>query len=398
MPGLSSESKRDFREGAVSLMLCNAGDYISGMFLQLFHPIISRAPVILALLPAASDARGDVYSSYGSRLGTLLHLGLFWNRYRRELEALAVLIIVVNTWIGFLVAFFSVLTSTNLSILDTLFLALLSAFTSAILMVPATTLLAVRSFERGLDPDNLVAPIATLFGDLITIPSLVLSYKVSSYIPSWTKTVFILALAVLAIAFIARIYVLKTRGDTGYTRALRIIRENASVIMISTLLSSLAGVFLLDNMTRLLAWPGVLAVVPAFLEDGGAIATRFSSRLATKLHLGSVKPGSWPSGWAAEQFIVNILHAIIIFASLGVFGALMAIFTGALITWATRVFIAVVLAGMMLATIMSIISYYLAVKAFQYGLDPDNLLAPLLTSLADIIGVVSLVAFVMIIA
>ncbi len=396
MPRLSGESRRDFREGAISLILCNAGDYVSGMFLQFFHSIISKAPVILALLPAASDARGDVYSSYGSRLGTLLHLGLFWNHYRRELEALVILIILVNTWIGVLVAIFSTLTNTSLHIFNTIFLAILSAFISAILMIPATTLLAVKSFERGLDPDNLVAPIATLFGDLVTIPSLVLGYKASLYMPSWTKIILIISLVVLAIAFIIRIHVFKAHGDS-YTRVLRIIRENASVIMVSTLLSSLAGVLLLDNMTRLLTWPGVLAVVPAFLEDGGAIATRFSSRLATKLHLGSVKPSPWPSDWVVEQFMINILHAIIIFASLGVFGALMALFAGAQVTWATRVFVAVILAGMVLTTIMSIVSYYLAVKAFQYGLDPDNLLAPLLTSLADILGVMSLVALVIII-
>lgn len=395
---LSKESVKDLREGLGSLFLCNVGDYVSGVFLHIFRPVIEKAPIILALLPAASDARGDVYSSYGSRLGTLLHLGLFDKHYRRELETLLVLVIGVNTWIGILVAVLGLLLGHSMPVIDVVFLALASALISAAFMVPATTLLALKSFEKGLDPDNMVAPIATLFGDLVTIPSIVLGYEIETRIPSTAKLVLVSALLLLLAVLIIRIYMLRSRREPGYRRAARIIRENLSVIIASTLLSGLAGAFLLDNMTRLLAWPGILVVVPAFLEDGGAIASRFSSRLATKLHLGSVEPScSRPSGWVLEQLVVNTIHALMVFTSLGVLGAAAAILSAAPLAWALRVFSAVLLAGLALTMVVSGLTYCLAIGSFRYGLDPDNVLTPLLTSLADILGVMSLVGFTLLV-
>ena len=39
---------------------------------------------------------------------------------------------------------------------------------------------------------------------------------------------------------------------------------------------------------------------------------------------------------------------------------------------------------------VSVLTYYLAIVSFKKGLDPDNVLAPLLTSMADAIGTASL--------
>ena len=390
MRRLRGELWRDLREGLASLMLCNLGDYISGAFLHVFKPVIERAPIILALLPAASDARGDVYSSYGSRLGTLLHLGLYRRHIREELEALLVLVVLVNTWIGILVALLgNVLGHASLSLLDTVFISLLSALVSAAFMVPATTWLASYSFRRGLDPDNLVAPIATLFGDIVTIPSIVAGYLVSARLPAHLKAAAVALLLSAAAVLLAR---LLRRGAGG--RAARILRENLSIILLATLLSGLAGAFLVDNMTRLLDWPGILVVVPAFLEDGGAVAVRLSSKLTTRLHLGSLRATCRPDHWVAAQLLVTLLIALPVFTSLGLLGAATALLSGATRWWAARVFAAVLAAGLTLSLAVSLLSYCLAIASFRLGVDPDNVLAPLLTSIADILGVMTLVAFV----
>lgn len=392
MPWLSREAARDLREGLGSLMLCNLGDYVSGAFLHVFRPLIEKAPVIIALLPAASDARGDVYSSYGSRLGSLLHLGLFSRHRRQELETLAAVIVAVNAWIGLLVALLAAAMGRSLDPLDAVFVSLSSAAASAAVMVPATTLLAVKSFQHGLDPDNLVAPIATLFGDMVTIPSIVLGYEASARLCAWAKLAAVAALAALAAATAARILRRAAAGDPAYRRAARNMKEVLGVVAASTLLSSLAGALLLANLETLLAVPGVLVVIPAFLEDGGAIATRFSSRLATKLHLGSLAPSCRATRWVWEQVLVNMAHAAAVFTSLGVMGALAAYYSAAPLGWCLRVLAAVLAAGLVLAAAVSLATYCLAAASFRAGLDPDNVLAPTLTSIADILGTASLVA------
>ncbi len=388
------EGWKDLREGAVSLALCNFGDYISGFFLQLFTPIIKAAPTLVALLPATSDARGDVYSSYGSRLGSLLHLGLFKKFSRAELLSLGLILIVINSWVGFITGTAALGLVGDVKVFDLVFIALLSALISSLFMIPSTTWLATLSFRKGFDPDNLVAPIATLFGDMVTVPTIIASYELSASIPLHVMEVTVTSSLLVASGLVALMLAKARKGDPVWRRALKVIKENVPVILASTSLSTAAGMVLLVNINNIIEGVGVLAVIPAFLEDGGAIACRFSSRLSTSLHLGLLPPDLIPRNpWIGKQVIINFLHGLMIFTSLGIFGYGVALWRGAagLGIW---VFTAVVLAGLMLTGIISIITYYMGIAAFKAGIDPDNVLAPLLTSLADIIGTSSLAAMI----
>jgi len=390
------EFRKDLKEGAVSLMLCNLGDYISGYFLQIFQPIIMHAEILLALLPAASDARGDVYSSYGSRLGTLLHLGLAKKLIKAELMALSSILILINTWIGLLTFVVSVVFGKyHLEPYTTVFVAVLSAVISSILMIPSTTWLAFTSFKRGINPDNVVAPIATLFGDMVTVPTIVFAYLIATGVPRIVMILFTLFLLVIP-AYV--FYRIATRGENDpLERTLNILIQNIPIIMFSTSMSMLAGVILMTNINNIVKGIGILAVIPAFLEDGGAIACRFSSRLSTNLHLGSIKIKWLPTdSWTLKQVLLNMIHALIIFGSLSIFGFAVAVSRGASIAWGLKVMEIVMSAGMMLTVIITVLTYYAAMISFKAGIDPDNTLAPILTSLADIIGTSSL-AFMLIV-
>ena len=389
---MSREVRRDLLEGGISLMLCNVGDYVSGLLLHFFEPVIRAAPIIMALLPAASDARGDVYSSYGSRLGTLLHLGISEKYLKSELFALITLLISANLWVGVLIVVINgVVGSQDLGFIDVLFIPLFSALISAVFMVPATTWLALTSFKHGLDPDNLISPIATLFGDLVTIPTIVLGYFVAKSISDYHKLAVISVLVLVAITSLAYVFYGLRKGDKVFERTVKIVRENLPVMILATSFSAVAGAILLGNIEAILAWKGILAVVPAFLEDGGAIACRLSARLTTMLHLGRIKLETIPrSKWIWRQMGINFTHALMLFTSLGIFGAIVSISASAPYTWAIKVFVIVLLAGLLLTLTVSILTYYLALLSFRMGIDPDNVLAPILTGIADVIGTASL--------
>lgn len=390
--GMSREVRKDLLEGGASLMLCNVGDYISGLFLHFFEQVIRAEPLIIALLPAASDARGDVYSSYGSRLGTLLHLGILKRYLKSELFALVTLLICANLWVGILISIVNgVVGDRDLDLIDVLFIPLFSAIISAFFMVPTTTWLALASFKHGLDPDNLVSPITTLFGDLVTIPTIVLGYFVAKSVSSYHKLAVIGVLILVAVASLAYTFYRLQNGDRIFERTVKVVRENLPVVILAISFSAVAGVILLGNIEEILAWKGLLAVVPAFLEDGGAIACRFSARLTTMLHLGRVKLEIMPrSKWIWKQIGINFVHALILFTALGVFGAIVSISAGVSCTWATKIFFVVLLAGLLLTLIISTLTYYLALLSFKIGIDPDNVLAPILTSIADVVGTASL--------
>ncbi len=390
---ISKEIKKDLLEGSFSLMLCNVGDYISGFYLQYFESVIAGTPLLLALLPAASDARGDIYSSYGSRLGTLLHLGLY-DRYRvAELLALLTIVVLANFWVGILVFIVGlVFKGFGLPLSELVFISLLSAMISAAFMIPATTALAMVSFKKGLDPDNLVAPIATLFGDVVTIPTIILSYFVALRLSTFIKDILSIIMLCTGIVLLTLVSIHSKRSK-AFRRCFKVVKENLLVIMLSTSFSALAGAVLLANLSPILEWKGIIAVVPAFLEDGGAIACRFSSRLTTMLHLGRVKPEPIPKDkWVYSQIGVNYVHALLVFTSLGGFGAAMALIARGTLMNALIVFSVVEVAGLVLTTIVSALAYFLAVASFKLGIDPDNVLAPVLTSVADALGTTVLVS------
>ena len=374
-------------------MLCNIGDYISGLFLHIFEPIIKAVPIIMALLPTASDARGDVYSSYGSRLGTLLHLGVLEKYLKSELLALTILLISANLWVGILVLIISsVIGNRDLGFIDMLFIPLFSAVASAVFMVPATTWLALASFRHGLDPDNLVSPIATLLGDLVTIPTIVLGYFVAESVSECHKFALIGVLVLIIMASLVYALYHVWKGNRIFERTIKIVKENLPVVIIATSFSGIAGIILFKNIEVVLAWKGILAVVPAFLEDGGAIACRFSARLTTMLHLGRIKLEVIPRDkWVWKQIGINFVHALMLFTSLGVFGTIVSMSANTPYTWAIKVFFTVLLAGLLLTLTISILTYYLALSSFKMGIDPDNVLAPILTSIADVVGTASLI-------
>ena len=393
---LGEEGWRDFREGAVSLALCNFGDYVSGFFLQMFTPVIRSAPFLMALLPAASDARGDVYSSYGSRLGTILHLGLFEDYFRGELTAVFTILLIINIWVGLITSIAALGVGAVSSVTSVIFITLVSALLASAFMLPSTTWLAMISFRHGYDPDNIVAPISTLFGDMVTVPAIIGSYELSASIGGLCKEL-VIASSLGVIAFLTLHTFRRGLHDPAYRRGLRVLRENIPMILSATSLSMLAGLVLLVNINRIVESVGVLAVIPAFLEDGGAIAIRFSSRLSTSLHLGMIKPSPIPSNrWVLTQFVINMAHGLMIFTSLATFGYLIALMRGGM-SIAGDVFLSVIAAGLVLTALVTIVTYYGGVASFKAGIDPDNVLAPILTSIADITGTLSLATFISVI-
>ncbi|MCD6323559.1 MAG: magnesium transporter, partial [Desulfurococcales archaeon] len=324
----------------------------------------------------------------------LLHLGLYSKFSKAELASLILILVTVNSWVGFLTGAAALGLVGDVRIFNLIFIALASALLSSLFMIPSTTWLATISFRKGFDPDNLVAPIATLFGDMVTVPTIIASYRLSLHIPTPFMELAVSASAVTALASAGWIILKSRRGDPAWRRAVKVVKENTPIILASTSLSTAAGMVLLVNIDNIIESVGILAVVPAFLEDGGAIACRFSSRLSTSLHLGLLPPHPVPkSPWVGKQVIINFIHGLMIFTSLGVFGYAVAVWRGGagLGVW---IFLAVEVAGLILTGLISLITYYMAIAAFKAGIDPDNVLAPLLTSLADIIGTSSLAAMI----
>jgi mgtE-like transporter len=141
----------------------------------------------------------------------------------------------------------------------------------------------------------------------------------------------------------------------------------------------------------------VIAVYPAILSAKGVIGGLLSGRLSTALHLGTIHPrffGNTKGFYKLfEALIVITLATCIAMSSIGiVFGNL---FWG--ITFADfPVILSVVMATMAIGLFLSLITIKVSFVSFKRGLDPDIVVYPIMSTVADIfitlfyIGVISL--------
>src|SRR5206468_4185921 len=82
------------------------------------------------------------------------------------------------------------------------------------------------------------------------------------------------------------------------------------------------------GLARLLALPALLVRVPPFPEDAGALGGILSSRLASKLHLGTIQPRGWPGTGVAEDVNLVYLYALPVFTLVGASATAVANVTG----------------------------------------------------------------------
>jgi mgtE-like transporter len=171
----------------------------------------------------------------------------------------------------------------------------------------------------------------------------------------------------------------------------KIIKESIPVLFFCTLLQFGAGTILGKEIESFVAIAGLLTIVPAFLEDGGAMGGILAARFSTMLHLGLLDPSIKPPRDVLWTFGFMHLIALAIFALVGIFGQIVNYMLG-LPTISTFKMVAVTtIAGQILMVLLDIMSYYFSIVSYKKGLDPDNVGIPLITSFMDILGTACLV-------
>jgi mgtE-like transporter len=159
----------------------------------------------------------------------------------------------------------------------------------------------------------------------------------------------------------------------------------------------LAGFMVASQFGIFLLSPWAIAVYPAILSAKGVIGGLLSGRLSTALHLGTIHPKFFKNTKSFyklfEALVVITLATSVAMSSIAiVFGNL---FWG--ITFADfPAILSVVMATMAIGLLLSLITIKVSFVSFKRGLDPDIVVYPIMSTVADIfitlfyIGVISL--------
>jgi mgtE-like transporter len=186
------------------------------------------------------------------------------------------------------------------------------------------------------------------------------------------------------------LYVTVRGALTNLAQVRRALLEMVGVILLTPILDILAGTVVEPRLHRFHEFRGLLVIIPPLVSNIGALGGILASRLSSKLHLGVVRAQAVPGRLALLDASLVGAFGFVAFVLVGTFGWIYSLFVGT----SPGVVVMIggtLLAGMVGTTIAVIISYYVAVGTFRFGLDPDNHAIPFITSTMDLVGVLCLI-------
>src|SRR6056297_130280 len=178
----------------------------------------------------------------------------------------------------------------------------------------------------------------------------------------------------------------------GRQTAWRIYRESLPILVVSLAGGIFAGSVLgsegmTDGFER---FPGMLLLLPAFLATRGNVYGALGARISSGLHQGMIAPEfSWDRrlvNAVVASFIngigVSVFIAVLSWGILQVLGRESARLI--------ELISIMVVSGVLTSTTLIFGLLTLVFASYEYGLDPDNLIGPIVTTLGDFFGVVFL--------
>jgi mgtE-like transporter len=386
-------NKRVFSQSLLALMF-NIGGLVSGRLAVILAPVFTASPWILALFPLVLTVRGGTSGILSGKIGTMLHTGELKPQFRGNTRALGILIkatfvvtFSATLGMGFLAfliqLIFCQVSFQTLSIF--VVLPVLTSTISVLIAIPLTLFVAIKTYQSGIDPDILVYPIMSTTNDLIV--SIIYLLLVTLILTS-SSFVLLYGVIIIFLALILMYIIINTYRNLLFSKTLK---EGVFIILISSSFGITNGVILTSYRTEIKQIPSVLVLYPALIATLGDIGSILGSMETTKLALGYISSFTHVLRDVFVDLIsieaaAFIVHTIFAFVTLG-------------IGWISQVpgdllqlVQIAVLSNLFSFFFISFVSLITATQTFRYGLDPDNFVIPLTSSLSDTISTLVLLA------
>jgi mgtE-like transporter len=365
----------------------NLGGVFAGFIITLFFGVFSLEPWIIALYPGIISIRGVIGGLFSGRLSTSLHLGSIGAKVFGENThglyrlwgSIVVLAFESSILLGASALLFNVIfVGITISSAITIFGVLIATMALSLLAIsPLTIIIAFSSFKRGLDPDIIIYPIAATVADILVTLCYISTLGIFFFLDFGG-----LLLSAICITFLGVVLAISCKNwkDEEFVRT---IREAIYMLIAVAFIVTVTGM-LLSHITEVVGGSAdIYAVYPALISTMGAVGAIVGSTATTKLALGTLESsfrsiknhrnqivGAWIASaimYILFSFVSSLYRFPVTFFS---------VLRLVLLLLATNVFAAVS---------MITISFAVAILTFQKGLDPDNFVIPIESSLADTI-------------
>ena len=179
----------------------------------------------------------------------------------------------------------------------------------------------------------------------------------------------------------------------------RVYRESVGILSVSLLGGLFAGAVLGSEPMReaFRQYPGLLLLLPAFLATRGNVYGAFGARLSSGLHQGLIRPELAYDERLVNAVVASFVNGIGISVVIGVlsWGILQGL--GRESARLVELVGITLVSGVLTSVVLVFGLLGLVFGSYEFGLDPDNLIGPIVTTLGDVFGVVFLYLAVVIV-
>ncbi|RLI18033.1 hypothetical protein DRO44_02175 [Candidatus Bathyarchaeota archaeon] len=380
----SQAFSKTFREALMAYSF-DFGGILAGFFVAYYFNIFQLYPWTIAVYPAILSARGMISGLFSGRLGTALHLGTIYPKFfgnTKTFYALfdAVIVITLETSIvmsGVSMLFGSFFWEVSPTGFFDIFAVVVSTMTFGLVLSFFTMGVGFTTFKKGLDPDVIQYPVMSTVADIFITLCYIFTlslYTVSKY------AVVLVALFHICLSFYIMI------RDFRKNEFVKTIKESFATLVIVAFIVNITGTVL----NRIEGRKEIYTVYPALIDTVGDVGSVVGSTATTKLALGLLKPSFSSLRDHSKQIFAAWVASLIMFL---LFSAL-SLSVNNMFSFSTFLnFTALLLtANLFAAAAIILISYAVAILTFQKGLDPDNFVIPIESSIADSITTIALLA------
>ncbi|MBI2579757.1 MAG: magnesium transporter [Candidatus Aenigmarchaeota archaeon] len=171
-------------------------------------------------------------------------------------------------------------------------------------------------------------------------------------------------------------------------------REILVVEIISVTGGLLAGIALASMTKQIYLIPGLFILIPGFLEMRGSLGGSMAARISSGLFLGVVKP-RMGNRIVRSNMLATASLIIVSSVILGVFAYLASSWFFGIEN--VKIILISVVAGFV-SILMTPLTVYTTMWVFRKGHDPNNVMGPYITTLGDVMSVVSFMIAIMVVA
>jgi len=177
-------------------------------------------------------------------------------------------------------------------------------------------------------------------------------------------------------------------GTEGWT-VRRISRSMLPLLAVLTLVELGSGLVLDTLRETLFEFPSLLVLVPVTIGMAGNLGSILAARLSTAFHLGLLSFSPEDERLAGNT-VATVALALTIFPAVGAGAWLLQGLFGATELGLGTMLAVATLSGLVLALLAVAVTLAATYAAYRFGLDPDEVVIPVVTNTCDVLGVVVL--------